>query len=109
MVVFFKDILIKRQEIIWSGEKHPVITQKKLKSFKKGHFPFYLCRTLTWSLCSSPQVGSGPGVGFNVNVAFTGGLDPPMGDAEYLAAFRYQINLEHMWGVGLTFDDKPRS
>ncbi|XP_024150301.1 histone deacetylase 4 isoform X2 [Oryzias melastigma] len=34
------------------------------------------------------EVGSGPGVGFNVNVAFTGGLDPPMGDAEYLAAFR---------------------
>ncbi|TKS66536.1 Histone deacetylase 4 [Collichthys lucidus] len=33
------------------------------------------------------EVGSGPGVGFNVNVAFTGGLDPPMGDAEYLAAF----------------------
>ncbi|XP_037552359.1 histone deacetylase 4 [Nematolebias whitei] len=34
------------------------------------------------------EVGSGPGAGFNVNVAFTGGLDPPMGDAEYLAAFR---------------------
>ncbi|XP_061841231.1 histone deacetylase 4-like isoform X1 [Nerophis lumbriciformis] len=34
------------------------------------------------------EVGSGLGVGFNVNVAFTGGLDPPMGDAEYLAAFR---------------------
>lgn len=34
------------------------------------------------------QVGTGPGVGFNVNMAFTGGLDPPMGDAEYLAAFR---------------------
>uniref|UniRef100_A0A673C4Z5 Histone deacetylase n=1 Tax=Sphaeramia orbicularis TaxID=375764 RepID=A0A673C4Z5_9TELE len=34
------------------------------------------------------EVGSGPGVGFTVNVAFTGGLDPPMGDAEYLAAFR---------------------
>uniref|UniRef100_H3CSB1 Histone deacetylase n=1 Tax=Tetraodon nigroviridis TaxID=99883 RepID=H3CSB1_TETNG len=34
------------------------------------------------------EVGSGPGVGFNVNVAFTGGLEPPMGDAEYLAAFR---------------------
>ncbi|KAG8508261.1 Histone deacetylase 4, partial [Galemys pyrenaicus] len=33
------------------------------------------------------EVGTGPGVGFNVNVAFTGGLDPPMGDAEYLAAF----------------------
>ncbi|XP_040004564.1 histone deacetylase 4 isoform X2 [Xiphias gladius] len=34
------------------------------------------------------EVGSGPGVGFNVNIAFTGGLEPPMGDAEYLAAFR---------------------
>ncbi|XP_032412947.1 histone deacetylase 4-like isoform X2 [Xiphophorus hellerii] len=34
------------------------------------------------------EVGSGPGVGFNVNVAFTGGLDPPMGDSEYLTAFR---------------------
>ncbi|KAL2081542.1 hypothetical protein ACEWY4_023395 [Coilia grayii] len=36
------------------------------------------------------EVGSGPGVGFNVNMAFTGGLEPPMGDAEYLAAFREQ-------------------
>uniref|UniRef100_A0A665V9N2 Histone deacetylase n=1 Tax=Echeneis naucrates TaxID=173247 RepID=A0A665V9N2_ECHNA len=34
------------------------------------------------------EVGSGAGVGFNVNMAFTGGLEPPMGDAEYLAAFR---------------------
>ncbi|XP_062853703.1 histone deacetylase 4-like isoform X2 [Trichomycterus rosablanca] len=37
---------------------------------------------------ASDEVGSGPGVGFNVNIAFTGGLDPPMGDAEYLSAFR---------------------
>lgn len=41
------------------------------------------------------QVGSGPGVGFNVNVAFTGGLEPPMGDAEYLAAFRYLTKHQH--------------
>uniref|UniRef100_A0A7N8WYG9 histone deacetylase n=1 Tax=Mastacembelus armatus TaxID=205130 RepID=A0A7N8WYG9_9TELE len=34
------------------------------------------------------EVGSGAGLGFNVNMAFTGGLEPPMGDAEYLAAFR---------------------
>uniref|UniRef100_H3CU09 Histone deacetylase n=1 Tax=Tetraodon nigroviridis TaxID=99883 RepID=H3CU09_TETNG len=34
------------------------------------------------------EVGSGPGAGFNVNMAFTGGLEPPMGDVEYLAAFR---------------------
>ncbi|KAK7906801.1 hypothetical protein WMY93_015413 [Mugilogobius chulae] len=34
------------------------------------------------------EVGAGAGEGFNVNVAFSGGLEPPMGDAEYLAAFR---------------------
>ncbi|XP_072365285.1 histone deacetylase 9-like isoform X2 [Scyliorhinus torazame] len=34
------------------------------------------------------EVGSGPGEGFNVNIAWTGGLDPPMGDVEYLTAFR---------------------
>ena len=34
------------------------------------------------------ECGSGPGLGFNVNVAWSGGLNPPLGDAEYLAAFR---------------------
>uniref|UniRef100_A0A7N6BWS4 histone deacetylase n=1 Tax=Anabas testudineus TaxID=64144 RepID=A0A7N6BWS4_ANATE len=34
------------------------------------------------------EVGAGAGEGFNVNVGWTGGLHPPMGDAEYLAAFR---------------------
>ncbi|XP_035007228.1 histone deacetylase 7 isoform X1 [Hippoglossus stenolepis] len=34
------------------------------------------------------EVGAGQGEGFNVNVGWTGGLNPPMGDAEYLAAFR---------------------
>ncbi|XP_060898071.1 histone deacetylase 7-like [Labrus mixtus] len=34
------------------------------------------------------EVGVGEGEGFNVNVGWTGGLNPPMGDAEYLAAFR---------------------
>ncbi|XP_029575119.1 histone deacetylase 7 isoform X3 [Salmo trutta] len=34
------------------------------------------------------EVGSGAGEGFNVNVAWTGGLDPPMSDAEYITAFR---------------------
>lgn len=34
------------------------------------------------------QVGEGDGYGFNINIAFSGGLNPPMGDAEYLAAFR---------------------
>ncbi|XP_060680699.1 histone deacetylase 9-like isoform X4 [Hemiscyllium ocellatum] len=34
------------------------------------------------------EVGCGPGEGFTVNIAWTGGLDPPMGDVEYLTAFR---------------------
>ncbi|XP_010115812.1 PREDICTED: histone deacetylase 9-like [Chlamydotis macqueenii] len=37
------------------------------------------------------EVGSGPGEGYNINIAWTGGLDPPMGDVEYLAAFRTVI------------------
>ncbi|XP_077026796.1 histone deacetylase 7 isoform X2 [Tamandua tetradactyla] len=37
------------------------------------------------------EVGSGSGEGFNVNVAWAGGLDPPMGDPEYLAAFRMVV------------------
>lgn len=28
------------------------------------------------------------GVGYNVNIAWTGGVDPPIGDVEYLTAFR---------------------
>ena len=34
------------------------------------------------------QCGSGSGVGYNVNIAWSGCLNPPMADAEYLAAFR---------------------
>lgn len=34
------------------------------------------------------ECGAGEGLGYNVNVAFSGGLQPPMGDAEYLSAFR---------------------
>ncbi|XP_068598589.1 histone deacetylase 7-like [Brachionichthys hirsutus] len=34
------------------------------------------------------EVGAGAGEGFNVNVGWTGGLNPPLGDADYLAAFR---------------------
>ncbi|CAG9813916.1 unnamed protein product [Phaedon cochleariae] len=34
------------------------------------------------------ECGTGAGVGFNVNIAWSGGLNPPLGDAEYLAAFR---------------------
>ncbi|XP_042303942.1 histone deacetylase 7 isoform X2 [Sceloporus undulatus] len=37
---------------------------------------------------AADEVGSCAGEGFTVNVAWTGGLDPPMGDPEYLAAFR---------------------
>ncbi|XP_055893075.1 histone deacetylase 4-like isoform X3 [Biomphalaria glabrata] len=34
------------------------------------------------------ECGEAAGLGFNVNIAFGGSLNPPMGDAEYLAAFR---------------------
>ncbi|XP_014285163.1 histone deacetylase 4 isoform X4 [Halyomorpha halys] len=34
------------------------------------------------------ECGLGPGLGYTVNIAWSGGLNPPMGDAEYLAAFR---------------------
>jgi len=36
----------------------------------------------------SIECGTGAGLGTNVNIAWSGGLEPPMGDAEYLAAFR---------------------
>ncbi|OWK16826.1 HDAC7 [Cervus elaphus hippelaphus] len=38
-----------------------------------------------------PFTTAGSGEGFNVNVAWAGGLDPPMGDPEYLAAFRIVV------------------
>lgn len=34
------------------------------------------------------ECGIDMGLGYNVNIAFSGKLNPPMGDAEYLAAFR---------------------
>ncbi|XP_058867737.1 histone deacetylase 9-like isoform X2 [Acipenser ruthenus] len=34
------------------------------------------------------ECGSHLGEGYNVNIAWTGGLEPPMGDVEYLTAFR---------------------
>eukprot|EP00076_Gallus_gallus_P012121 XP_015128782.2 histone deacetylase 5 [Gallus gallus] len=34
------------------------------------------------------QVGSGWEVGYNINIAWTGGGGPPIGDVEYLTAFR---------------------
>ena len=35
------------------------------------------------------DIGIEKGEGFNVNIAFSGKLNPPMGDAEYISAFRY--------------------
>lgn len=37
---------------------------------------------------ASVECGSSAGLGFNVNIAWSGGLNPALGDAEYLAAFR---------------------
>ncbi|XP_078490136.1 histone deacetylase 5 isoform X1 [Ciona intestinalis] len=34
------------------------------------------------------ECGRGGGLGYNVNIGFSGGLDPPMEDADYLAVFR---------------------
>ncbi|XP_076326697.1 histone deacetylase 4-like isoform X4 [Tachypleus tridentatus] len=34
------------------------------------------------------EVGIEDGIGFTVNIAWSGALNPPMGDAEYIAAFR---------------------
>lgn len=77
MLVFEETLLLSNcVSNIWAYWKN---IQLKLSLLSQSH------------VCASLQVGSGPGVGFNVNVAFTGGLDPPMGDAEYLAAFRYRI------------------
>ncbi|XP_044597333.1 histone deacetylase 4 isoform X5 [Cotesia glomerata] len=36
----------------------------------------------------STECGVGDGLGYNVNISWSGMLNPPMGDAEYLAAFR---------------------
>ncbi|KAL7031182.1 hypothetical protein ACKWTF_006926 [Chironomus riparius] len=37
---------------------------------------------------ASTECGSGSGLGFNINIAWSGGINPALGDAEYLAAFR---------------------
>lgn len=34
------------------------------------------------------EIGANEATGYNINIAWTGSLNPPMGDAEYLAAFR---------------------
>ncbi|XP_019718621.1 histone deacetylase 7 isoform X2 [Hippocampus comes] len=65
------------QEIFYSD---PSVLYMSLHRYDHGNF---------FPGSGSPtEVGLGAGEGFNVNVAWTGGLDPPMGDAEYLAAFR---------------------
>lgn len=48
-------------------------------------------RAVTVTSLTLCQVGGGPGVGYNVNVAWTGGVDPPIGDVEYLTAFRWGL------------------
>lgn len=48
-------------------------------------------RTVIVTSLTLCQVGGGPGVGYNVNVAWTGGVDPPIGDVEYLTAFRWGL------------------
>lgn len=40
---------------------------------------------------SVSECGAAAGTGFNVNVAWGGGAEPPLADAEYLAAFRTLI------------------
>ncbi|KFM68134.1 hypothetical protein X975_27199, partial [Stegodyphus mimosarum] len=37
---------------------------------------------------ATEEVGTDDGIGFNVNIAWSGSLNPPLGDAEYMAAFR---------------------
>ncbi|CAH0692108.1 unnamed protein product [Spodoptera exigua] len=40
---------------------------------------------------AASEAGAGPGLGYTVNVAWCGGTNPPLADAEYLAAFRSVI------------------
>ncbi|KAG8186124.1 hypothetical protein JTE90_022713 [Oedothorax gibbosus] len=37
---------------------------------------------------ATEEVGADDGIGFNINIAWSSGLNPPLGDAEYMAAFR---------------------
>lgn len=48
----------------------------------------YDCGSFFPGTGDTKMAGEGEGKGYNVNVAWSGGLNPPMGDAEYLAAFR---------------------
>ncbi|GFV58778.1 histone deacetylase 4 [Trichonephila clavipes] len=40
---------------------------------------------------ATEEVGTEDGIGFNINIAWSSGLNPPLGDAEYMAAFRSLI------------------
>lgn len=40
---------------------------------------------------AASEAGAGPGLGYTVNVAWCQGTNPPLADAEYLAAFRSVI------------------
>ncbi|RXM37220.1 Histone deacetylase 9 [Acipenser ruthenus] len=45
------------------------------------------------------ECGSHVGEGYNVNIAWTGGLEPPMGDVEYLTAFRSDVISHDIQGL----------
>uniref|UniRef100_A0A8C2HCX3 Histone deacetylase n=1 Tax=Cyprinus carpio TaxID=7962 RepID=A0A8C2HCX3_CYPCA len=67
------------------------LLQQKLGDLHVIHSRFLLLQsTRNKQYCSGApeEVGVGPGEGFNVNIAWTGGVEPPMGDVEYLTAFR---------------------
>ncbi|XP_044750922.1 histone deacetylase 4 [Coccinella septempunctata] len=65
------------QDIFYSDPRVLVIS---LHRYENGNF---------FPGTGSPNdCGVGEGLGFNVNIGWNGGLNPPLGDAEYLAAFR---------------------
>ena len=49
---------------------------------------------------SPEECGAEGAAGFNVNISFSGGLNPPKGDAEYLAAFRYVSSVTTFISIG---------
>ena len=63
----------------YSNEEKPTLRTKDIESYGNAEI-ISLTRTLQPIFLQ--------GLGNNVNIAWSGGLDPPMGDAEYLAAFR---------------------
>lgn len=61
---------------------------------------------------AATECGAGAGLGFNVNVAWGGGASPPLGDAEYLAAFRSiimpiaKVNTSLLWYIVIKLETK---